>query len=114
MVDEAAIVRNPLIRAELEQKFARHVVVGLPALVEDDGPAGNTWRGQVLRIADWYTQRRLINEEQLGVLVRTHKAGDEVKLAFIRDGQPRAATATLAERARWSGGSNGQAVSQLP
>jgi multidrug resistance efflux pump len=57
--------RPRIVRAELEQKFARGVEVGLPALVEDDGPTGNTWRGSVMRMAGWYTQRRLVNEEQL-------------------------------------------------
>jgi multidrug resistance efflux pump len=54
-----------IIRAEVDQAFARRVEVGLPALVEDDGHSGSTWRGHVARIADWYTQRRLIAEEQL-------------------------------------------------
>jgi multidrug resistance efflux pump len=54
-----------IIRAEVDQAFARRVEVGLPALVEDDGHSGSTWHGHVARIADWYTQRRLIAEEQL-------------------------------------------------
>ena len=32
--------------------------VGQPALVQDDAPSGLAWRGRVLRVADWYTQRR--------------------------------------------------------
>jgi multidrug resistance efflux pump len=54
-----------IIRAEVEQVFALRVEVGQPALVEDDGRSGKTWRGHVMRIADWYTQRRLVAEEQL-------------------------------------------------
>jgi multidrug resistance efflux pump len=57
--------RPRVIRAEVEQQFAGRMQVGLPALVEDDGPAGGTWHGHVMRVADWYTQRRLVNEEQL-------------------------------------------------
>jgi multidrug resistance efflux pump len=57
--------RPRLIRAEVEQAFAGRVEVGQPALVEDDGRSGSTWRGHVLRLADWYTQRRWINDEQL-------------------------------------------------
>lgn len=57
--------RPRVIRAEVEQQFAGRVRVGLPVLVEDDGPAGGTWHGHVMRVADWYTQRRLVNEEQL-------------------------------------------------
>ena len=54
-----------IIRAEVEQLFAQSVELGQPAVVKDDGDSGNTWRGQVMRISDWYTQRRMIAEEQL-------------------------------------------------
>lgn len=54
-----------IIRADVEQVFAPRVEVGQPALVEDDGRSGKTWRGHVMRISDWYTQRRLVAEEQL-------------------------------------------------
>jgi multidrug resistance efflux pump len=54
-----------IIRAEIEQVFALRVEVGQPALVEDDGRSGKSWRGHVMRISDWYTQRRLVAEEQL-------------------------------------------------
>lgn len=40
----------------------------------------------------------LVNPEQLLVLVRTFKAGDEVKLTVIRGGQPQVLTAKLIER----------------
>lgn len=54
-----------IIRADLEQVFAPSVEVGQPALVEDDGRSGKTWRGHVMHLSDWYTQRRLVAEEQL-------------------------------------------------
>jgi HlyD family secretion protein len=54
-----------IIRAEVEQEFALRVEVGQPALVEDDGRSGKTWRGHVLRLSDLYTQRRQVAEEQL-------------------------------------------------
>jgi multidrug resistance efflux pump len=57
--------RPRIIRAEVEQVFALRVAVSQSALVEDDGRSGKTWRGHVMRIADWYTQRRLVAEEQL-------------------------------------------------
>jgi hypothetical protein len=41
------------------------VKVGQPAVVEDDTSVGATWRGQVMRLSDWYTQRREVAEEQL-------------------------------------------------
>jgi multidrug resistance efflux pump len=57
--------RPRVIRAEVDQAFALRVKAGQPALIEDDGHAGSTWRGKVSRIADWYTHRRLVAEEQL-------------------------------------------------
>jgi multidrug resistance efflux pump len=54
-----------VIRAEVEQVFALSVEVGQPAVVEDEGRSGKTWRGRVMRLSDWYTQRRLVAEEQL-------------------------------------------------
>jgi multidrug resistance efflux pump len=47
-----------LVRAEVDQEFAPAVKVGQAALVQDDAPSGLTWHGRVLRVADWYTQRR--------------------------------------------------------
>ncbi len=40
----------------------------------------------------------LINPQQLAVLVRTFKPGDEVMLAIIRDGKPQTLTLRLAEK----------------
>jgi HlyD family secretion protein len=61
-VGEAAIQFAPdgrrLVRAEVDQEFVSRVKSGQPALVRDDSPAGTSWRGKVLRVADWYTQRR--------------------------------------------------------
>ena len=57
--------RPRIIRAEVDQAFAARVEVGLPASVEDDGGTGPAWSGSVLRISDWYTQRRQVAEERL-------------------------------------------------
>src|SRR5262249_45101484 len=57
--------RPRIIRAEVDQAFALRVEVGQPALVEDDGSSGISWRGSVTRISDWYTERRLIADEHL-------------------------------------------------
>jgi multidrug resistance efflux pump len=54
-----------IIRAEVDQAFARRVEVGQPALVEDDCSSSTTWRGHVARISDWYTERRQIADEHL-------------------------------------------------
>jgi multidrug resistance efflux pump len=47
-----------LIRAEVDQEFAGRVAAGQAARIEDDASLGATWRGQVARLSDWYTQRR--------------------------------------------------------
>jgi multidrug resistance efflux pump len=52
-----------VIRAEVEQEFAARLAVGQPAAVEDDTATGTSWRGRVLRISDWYTQRRAVLQE---------------------------------------------------
>ena len=56
-----------LVRAEVEQEFAGAVTLGQEATVQDDSKAGTTWHGKVIRISDWYTQRRSINQEPLQV-----------------------------------------------
>jgi multidrug resistance efflux pump len=58
--------RPRIIRAEVEQTFATRVALGQTALVEDDG-SSHTWRGHVLRISDWYTERRQIAEENIQI-----------------------------------------------
>jgi multidrug resistance efflux pump len=57
--------RPRIVRAEVDQAFALSVEVGQPAVIEDDYTSGNTWRGRVSRISDWYTERREIAEEHL-------------------------------------------------
>jgi multidrug resistance efflux pump len=52
-----------VIRAEVEQEFAGRVAVGQTALIQDDASGGPTWPGRVLRLSDWYTQRRSILPE---------------------------------------------------
>jgi multidrug resistance efflux pump len=47
-----------IVRAELDQEFVARVHADQPALIRDDSPSGLCWRGKVLRVADWYTQRR--------------------------------------------------------
>jgi multidrug resistance efflux pump len=52
-----------LVRAEVEQEFAGQIAVGQPATIVDDTSIGSSWRGKVMRISDWYTQRRSILQE---------------------------------------------------
>jgi multidrug resistance efflux pump len=49
---------QPVVRAEVEQEFARRVAEGQAVVVEDDADAQRFWRGRVRRIAQWYSQRR--------------------------------------------------------
>jgi multidrug resistance efflux pump len=49
-----------LVRAEVDQEFAGQVALGLSAVIEDDTQPGVAWRGRVLRLSDWYTQRRSV------------------------------------------------------
>ena len=56
-----------LVRAEVDQEFAGAVTIGQEATVQDDRKAGTLWRGKVIRVSDWYTQRRSIIQEPLQV-----------------------------------------------
>ena len=57
-----------VVRAEVEQEYAARVVIGQQARIEDaargDGPA---WTGKVVRIADWFTNRRIVTPDQIPV-----------------------------------------------
>jgi multidrug resistance efflux pump len=54
-----------IIRAEVDQEFAGRVAVGKSAIIEDDTRVSKQWHGKVLRLSDWYTQRRSILVEPL-------------------------------------------------
>jgi multidrug resistance efflux pump len=54
-----------VVRAEVEQEFAGRVKVGQAAMIQDDTRAEDRWRGKVLRISDWYTQRRSVMQDPL-------------------------------------------------
>ena len=57
-----------VVRAEVEQEYAGRVAIGQQATIEDaargDGPA---WNGKVVRIADWFTNRRIVTPDQIPV-----------------------------------------------
>lgn len=48
-----------LVRAEVDQEFAAAVTLSQSAVIEDDTQPGARWTGRVLRLSDWYTQRRM-------------------------------------------------------
>jgi multidrug resistance efflux pump len=52
-----------VVRAEVEQEFARRVQSGQTARIFDDADAGQSWTGKVVRVSDWYTQRRAVLQE---------------------------------------------------
>jgi multidrug resistance efflux pump len=52
-----------LVRTEVEQEFAARVAVNQRARITDDTNPSQTWTGRVLRVSDWYTQRRTILQE---------------------------------------------------
>jgi multidrug resistance efflux pump len=52
-----------LIRAEVNQEFARRVRRGQTARVDDDVTPGERWRGRVVRVSNWYTHRRSVVQE---------------------------------------------------
>jgi multidrug resistance efflux pump len=54
-----------VVRAEVEQEFAGRVAAGQVALIQDDTRAEDRWHGKVLRISDWYTQRRSVMQDPL-------------------------------------------------
>lgn len=54
-----------IIRAEVEQEFADSVGLNQVALVEDDTRSSKKWKGKVVEISDWYSQRRSIMLERV-------------------------------------------------
>ena len=49
-----------VIRATVEQEFARRIKEGMPAVVQDEADASVSWRGKVERLSGWYSQRRAV------------------------------------------------------
>ena len=49
----------------MEQEFAGRVAVGQTATIQDDTTTTTTWHGKVIRVSDWYTQRRTILPEPI-------------------------------------------------
>jgi multidrug resistance efflux pump len=59
----AAVVFAPagprIVRAEVVQEFAGALRPGQSVTLADDGDPSATWTGRVVRIGDWYSQRRV-------------------------------------------------------
>jgi len=54
-----------VVRAEVEQEFARGLAIGQVAAIRDDSTGEGNWTGYVIRISDLYTQRRSAMPEAL-------------------------------------------------
>ena len=74
------MLARPVLNATVEMNVGelRSLIKGLlvtelnlkgrdPATIEDDTRAGTTWKGKVVHISDWFTQRRSILMEPLQV-----------------------------------------------
>jgi multidrug resistance efflux pump len=49
-----------IVRAEVEQEYASKLFVGQKARITDEFTGVGQWEGEVIRISDWYTQRRTV------------------------------------------------------
>jgi multidrug resistance efflux pump len=56
-----------IVRAEIEQEFASRIHPGQTAIIQDESGDKESWRGKVLRLSNWYTQRR--NNQAEGIRI---------------------------------------------
>jgi len=54
-----------IVRAEIAQDYAADVHVGQTATVEDDARKGKTWNARVVRVGDWFSPRRSMEQAPL-------------------------------------------------
>ena len=54
-----------IVRAEVEQDYARRVKVGQKATVQDESTGAGEWSGVVISVSDWYAPRRDIRLEPM-------------------------------------------------
>ena len=47
-----------IVRAEVTQEFARRVVLGKAATIEDEADSQQTWKGRVSKISDQFLPKR--------------------------------------------------------
>ena len=91
-------VSTSAVPAALSQHLGLPEGVGLVVdFVEDDSPAkaAGVRQYDILKKID---DQILVNAQQLAVLIRSHKAGEEVKVLLVRGGKEQTVTAKLAER----------------
>ncbi|MGH7176432.1 MAG: S1C family serine protease, partial [Tepidisphaeraceae bacterium] len=97
MVPFLGVVCTPVDPAMREQlKLPRGVGLVVSSVEEKSGAAEAGLKPyDILNKLD---DQLLVTSQQLGVLVRMHKAGDEVTLSIIREGQPMTLKAKLGEK----------------
>jgi hypothetical protein len=89
-----ASAADPALRSQLKLQRGIGLVV---QSVTDDSPAaaaGIQEHDILMKLDDQW----LVNSSQLGVIVRMHKAGDEVNVTLVREGQQQVVKAKLAEK----------------
>jgi HlyD family secretion protein len=74
-----------VVRAEVEQEFARRIHEGQPATVEDEADATASWPAHVERISGWYNQRRAVLHDP----TQLHDVRTVEVLVVLEPGQPR-------------------------
>ena len=84
---------SPSLAAQLRLEEGTGVVV---VRVEREAPAAGFLQPHDVLVR--FDDQLLVNPEQLGVLVRTRRAGDEVTLSYFRAGQPGEVKVKLGER----------------
>lgn len=47
-----------IVRADVEQEFVHRLKIGQLVSVQDENGVGESWRGKVTRLSDWYTRPR--------------------------------------------------------
>jgi membrane-associated protease RseP (regulator of RpoE activity) len=83
----------PVVRAQLRLRPGLGLVVDF---VRPDSPAAAAGL-KANDILEKFDDQLLVSMQQLAILVRMHKPGDAIKLSIIREAQPQALSATLAE-----------------
>jgi len=92
------LVTSPVSGALRKQVKLTHRGIGLVIdRVEPKSPADEAGLQQY-DIIEKLDDQWLVNSQQFGVLVRMHKAGDEVSLSLVREGQPQQVRAKLIEK----------------
>jgi hypothetical protein len=92
------VVTSQVSGALRKQVKLTHRGIGLVIdRVEPKSPADEAGLQQY-DIVEKLDDQWLVNSQQFGVLVRMHKAGDEVSLSLVREGQPQQVRAKLVEK----------------